>query len=365
MTIRRWSIAVSACVLLTGALATYKTLEIKAAIAQGEAFPEHSETVNSALTQAVEYQPSREVLATLIAPQRLELRNELAGKITRVNFASGALIEKNQLLLELDTDNEKAQLAAAKARFKLAQSSWKRSQKLRKDNSISEEAYDKAQADYLTTQADIANLRATINKKQLRAPFAGRAGIHNLEVGQYLQNNSVITNLIGVPGYLWLDFHLPQGSQPIAIGKSLDISPQQKAVVIAREAEVAANTRQLKYRAKLTVEENSVLQPNSVINVQVPDGNAINAIEVADTAVGHDRFGAYVYKLNPDGEAYRAERIGVTMLTKNNGRVILTDGIQAGEKIASLGTFKLYPGLKVYVAEGAESKTTPVASSEE
>jgi len=365
MTIRRWSIAVSACVLLTGALATYKTLEIKAAIAQGEAFPEHSETVNSALTQSVVYQPNREVLATLIAPQRLELRNELPGKITRVNFASGELVEKSQLLLELDIANEKAQLAAAKARFKLAQSSWKRSQKLRKDNSISEEAYDKAQADYLTTQADIANLQATIDKKQLRAPFAGRAGIHNLEVGQYLQNNSVITNLIGVPGYLWLDFHLPQGTQPIAIGQSITINDQQQAEVIAREAEVSANTRQLKYRAKLAVDGNSALQPNSVINIQVPDGDAINAIEVADTAVGHDRFGAYVYKLNPDGDAFRAERIAVTVLSKNNGRVVLTDGITAGEKIASLGTFKLYPGLKVYVAQSNENETTPVASSEE
>lgn len=365
MTIRRWSIAVSACVLLTGALATYKTLEIKAAIAQGEAFPEHSETVNSALTKAIRYQPKREVLATLVAPQRVELRNELAGKISRVNFASGSQVEKGQLLLELDNANERAQLEAAKARFKLAQSTWKRSQKLRKDNSISAERYDQAQADYATTRADIANLQATIDKKQLRAPFAALAGIHNLEVGQYLQNNSAITNLIGVPGYLWLDFYLPQGSKPIEIGAQVQVSDEQFAEVIAREAEVSANTRQMKYRARLEVNTTSNLHPNSIINIEVPNGSAIDAIEVADTAVGHDRFGAYVYKLNSDGEAFRAERVAVTMLTKNNGRVILTDGIQVDEKIATLGTFKMYPGLKVYVAQDEAKQTAPVASNEE
>lgn len=367
MTIKRWSIAVSACVLLTGALATYKVLEIKAAIAQGEAFPEHSETVNSASTKAVIYQPTREVLATVVAPQRIELRNELAGKVSRVNFTSGSSVKKNQVLLELDSSNESAQLAAAKARFKLAQSTWKRSQKLRKENSISAETYDKAQAEYLTTQAEIANLEATINKKKLRAPFSAQTGIHNLEVGQYLQNNTLITSLIGVPGYVWLDFYLPQGSHPIALGADVEVTENVFGKVIAREAEVSSTTRQMKYRAQLTVNEDTHLSPNSVINLRVPNGDEVNAIEVADTAVGHDRYGAYVYKLNPEAEAFRAERIGVTVLTKNNGRVILTDGIQAGEKIASLGTFKVYPGLKVYVAQDMDTslEQSDVAISEE
>ena len=130
MSIRKWSITTLCCVVIFGALALFKVMEIRAAIAFGESFPEHSETVEEARVESTQYTPVIEAIGEMVAPQRLDLRNELAGEITHVNFRSGDTVTKGQILLQLDTSVETANLAAAKARAQLAQSVYARSQNL-------------------------------------------------------------------------------------------------------------------------------------------------------------------------------------------------------------------------------------------
>ncbi|WP_320819961.1 efflux RND transporter periplasmic adaptor subunit [Thalassolituus sp.] len=351
MSLRRWLVTGLGCVAVTAGLATFKVLEIQGFIAMAEAYPEHSETVGGAVTKAAKHQAYSEVLGEVVAPQRLEVRNELPGKIISIGYASGENVANGQLLIALDTRIEKAQLTAAEARFTYAKSTWERSQSLKDDKNISQQGYDEARANYLAAQAEIEGLKTTIEKKEIRAPFVARTSIHNLEVGQFLQPNMIVTTLIGITDYLWLDFSLPQKIPPLDIGTIITATVNQReyqATVIAKESEVSTTSRQLGYRARVN-NTDGLLQVNSVVRVRVPSGPEIEAIETVDTAVGHDRFGAYVYELKPDGDAYRANRIGINLLSKQDGRAIIT-GVDAGTFIAEVGTFKLYPGLKVYVS---------------
>ena len=143
MNIRRWSITVFLSIAVFCGLATFKVFEIKAAIAFGESFPEHSETVETSEVTTVTYAPSINVIGDVLAPQHIDIRNELPGKITLVNFNSGEKITEGTILIQLDISIEKANLVAANARAELSRSIYKRAKNLHKQKQITKEQLEK------------------------------------------------------------------------------------------------------------------------------------------------------------------------------------------------------------------------------
>src|SRR5688572_4719606 len=120
MSFMKWGVTIAGCAVVFGALATWKVRDIQSAIAAGEAYPEQSETVEATTVATAQFVPSITVMGEIVAPQRLDLRNEIGGEITRVNFESGAEVTKGQLLLQLDIAVEQANLEAAKAKAQVA-----------------------------------------------------------------------------------------------------------------------------------------------------------------------------------------------------------------------------------------------------
>jgi membrane fusion protein (multidrug efflux system) len=361
MNVRRWFITVLACVLVFAVLAVYKMLQINAAIAYGESFPEPSETVEAMVVENQPMQQRINTLGEIVAPNRVTLHNELEGRIAAVNFRSGGQVAKGDVLLQLDITEERARLQAAKARAELARLDLQRVSALIKNNTVSEDRRDQARAEYDIALADIEALQAVISKKTVIAPFAATAGIHQFEVGEYLQSNSVITALLGDSEVLWVDFQLPLSQVSVAIGWPLVVSLSSQAgqqfhgKVIARETAMSSASRNLRYRAEL--KRDPQLLPNAIVNVALDSGASQPLPRIPATAYRQDALGAYVYLLDADdgahtnGKAYRARRQAVIGGLNEGAFIYIAKGLNAGDFIATQGAFKLRDKLLVYVKE--------------
>jgi len=356
MKITRW-IAVS--VVLGGTvfgLNSYKTSLQEAAAAQGANMPEPAATVNAIEVATIDYQKTVKVSGEVQAFKFLVLNNELAGKIISLNAASGSQVEKGQVLLELDHSDEDARLIAAKATLVLNKQTLHRYIELKKNREISEDLVDQANADVQIAKSNIAVLTTAINKKKLVAPFTAKVGIHTLEVGQYLDNNSQVLELVGVNDFTWVDFYLPQVYQELTLGSLVTLKPMNQdqsfeAEIIAVDPQLSRESRHLKYRAQIASSK-LLLKPHTLISVTAPISAMTTLNSVPDLAIKRDPFGNYVFILEADKDgAYRAKQVKVELGERQANQVMVLEGLTTGQLIASKGSFKLFPGMKVYVAD--------------
>ena len=362
MSFIRWGVTIGGCLLVFGALATYKVREIQAGIAAGEAYPEQSETVEEARVGTAEFTPNITVMGEIVAPQRLDLRNEIGGEITVVNFQSGAPVSAGQLLIQLDTSVEEASLEVAHARADLAQRTYDRNLELFESKLSTEDLLDRARADLSAAQAEVEVLERTIAKKTLRSPFAGRAGLHNFEVGQYLESNTLITSLIGDTAQMWIDFQVPQFYSRLGIGAALKVTgivndnneTATQATVIAENTVVNADSRSRAYRASIP-DEHKRFTPQTMVKLEVPVAAPERLLQIPATAVQQDPLGQYVFVLNDDpaGKGLRATRkqVEVRLIDTDYALVEQNGALQEGDRIAAAGAFKLYEGILVFTRE--------------
>ncbi|MFP6834826.1 MAG: efflux RND transporter periplasmic adaptor subunit [Pseudomonadales bacterium] len=357
-------IVVATCLGVAAGLGYLKFAQIQAAIAFAEAFPEPMETVQLFVALEEVWQPTTSVTAETVAIQAIEVATELAGRIVEVGFAPGATVRAGQLLVRLDTSEERAELAAARADARLASLALARNRKLITSGAAAEEARDRSKAQFDRANADVTRLQAIIDKKTLRAPFDARAGLHELEPGQYLSKAAVITRLIGIDDQIWIDFTLPQQQATVAQGEAVLITTGTMtrpffAEIIARDAFVNTLSRNIRFRA---LADNSELRlyPGSLVTVAVPLGSEQVATVVPVTAVRRDAFGANVYVLRSAEKGvrapYRAEKRSVTLGPQRKNLVVITSGLDPGEQIAADGAFKLRQGILVQAAPTAVSR---------
>ena len=365
----RWFFAILVCAGVFVVLGAIKYFQIQAAIAFGQSFPEPSESVEAVTTATTSFGKSFNTIGEVVAPQSLELRNEIEGIITAVKFVSGDRVTKGDVLVQLDTSEEVARLKAAQARADLAKLELDRTQRLAKQNSVSQEAVDQSKANYNIANADVMAIQASIDKKTLRAPFDGIAGIHTLNDGEYLQSNTFLVNLVGLNDFTWVDFNVPMSTGAVDIGTEITVVlPESNesiaATVIARDATASVSSRNLKIRARIDMPVE--LASNTIVKITVPLGEA-DYLQIPRIAVLVNHRGDYVYVLKKEsgGKEYRAQRRYVELGDKNEAVVTILSGLEAGELIAADGAFKLEPDILTYVRErpaGAnESVNKPAA----
>lgn len=369
MNASKWLLTVLTCGLVFAGLGFYKLAEIRAGIAAAEAFPEQSETVEVATVALGDYRPELTVVGEVVAPQRLDLRNEIGGEIAAVSFTSGAPVAKGQVLIQLDDSVERANLRAAQARADLAKLVLDRNRQLFDSGVSNADQMDRANAELTTALAQIDVLNRTIEKMTLRAPFDGRAGLHTFEVGQVLQDNTLITSLIGNTEDMWVDFQVPQFYRQLPSGTELGVTTiddaneptRTTAVVIAENTILNASNRSRAYRARIPNRE-ARYSANTMVNVQVPTGEVQRLLSVPAVAVQNDPLGQFVYVLREEGGALRARRARVDVRVMGDDRALLepTAALAEGDRIAAAGAFKLYEGILV---SGAER--TPGAGGED
>ena len=355
-TSNRWLVSGLAFFAVFAALAAFKFMQIQAAIAYGESFPEPSESVEAVTASVDTFQKTYSTIGEVVAPESLELRNEVEGRVTAVNFRSGNRVNRNDVLVQLDISEETARLKGARARAELARLDLRRNSQLVEQKLASAETLDRARADRDIAEAEVAALEASIDKKTLRAPFDAVAGIHDLDPGEYLDKNSAIVNLTGISDHAWIDFNVPLEHSGINVGTEIRLRLPGKgagtwsARIIARDAQASASSRNVEYRAR--VDGPFAVPVNGVVEVTVPLGE-IEQIELPRVALQIDEKGEYVYALekDPESDGYRARRRPVEVGERNDRVVTLESGVNPGELIAVHGAFKLSPGILTFVRE--------------
>lgn len=357
----RWMITAAGCLVVAALLAGYKYLQIQEAIAFGKSFPEPSETVRATMVEEGVLNNYQTTIGEIVAPQSIDLRNELEGRIVAVNFAAGDLVKKGDILVQLDVENEKAQLAAAEARAHLAELELARLQKLLLKKNVSEDRVDQAEAELKITRADMRSLQTTIDKKTLRTPFDARAGLHNLEVGEYLEGSAVVVTLVGLVDYTWVEFSLPIAEADLQVGSEVMIEaagPDAEpvpAAIVARDPFASPSSRTVRFRGKIM--GNQAFPPNAVVKVSVSSEQR-RGVVLPTTALLKDGMGDYVYLLTPDssGEGHRAHRRSVTIAYQDDDAAAISHGLASGQMVATAGAFKLRENLLVNVADGGSEE---------
>ncbi|MFD2167034.1 efflux RND transporter periplasmic adaptor subunit [Thalassotalea euphylliae] len=356
MHIKRWFVALFIISVTIGGLGFFKFQQIQAAMAMAASFPEPSATVKTEVTELSQFNPSYQVNGQIVAKRIVTLQNELPGVITQLDMTPGSQATKGQLLLSLNVSEETAQLDSAKARLKLAANNFDRMAALIKEDKVSQQQYDQAEADYFVAKADIANLESIIAKKQITAPFSGKVGLEAHQLGQFLSANSAITTLVGDDSDIWVDFNLPQTQSQPNIGDQVIINAirqgkkvvELNATVIARKAAMQVESRHITYRAEIKGGSESFVH-NELVKVTV-GGQSQQVVVVPNSAVIRDAAGAYVYTLEEDNnKSLRANKVAVTLGKRFDDNLVITSGLAPNLLIATQGAFKLHPGLLVYV----------------
>ncbi|GLR72257.1 efflux RND transporter periplasmic adaptor subunit [Agaribacter marinus] len=347
----RWLITLGACCAIAYAL-YYFNLRQNASAASNEPM-EFPETVEAIKVGSTTWVSKTKALGEVVATRIITIRNELEGTIVALNLPSGGQIKQGQILVQLDSSEEQANLANARANLELAEIELRRNKKLYKQGVVSQDNYDKARIQVTIQQAKIDAITSLIDKKTIKAPFDAVAGLHSLEVGQYLSANSEINTLVSVDDKIWVDFKLPQQFAYIQTGTELQVKlPYDevpvKGKILAKNTLLNRAARSLTFRAEIT-NTDQLLKPGIVVNVLVPTSVATQAIEIPTSAIMRDQFSTYVYFLTPaqDNKNYRATRREITIGEEFDSSTIVTSGLNINDLIVSLGAFKLRPDLLV------------------
>ncbi|NNC98643.1 MAG: efflux RND transporter periplasmic adaptor subunit [Gammaproteobacteria bacterium] len=369
MRLKRWAIVVGLCIGMVAVLGFIKFTQIRAAIAFGESFPEPSETVETLEARFSDWQARISVVGEVRASRELVLRTEVEGIIAKIGFTSGARVQAGDLLIQLDISEEQARLKAIKPEIELARENARRISGLSNNSAISRQQADQIKAQLSIAKAQEVSVMETIANKAVVAPFSGFVGLHDFEVGEFLAANTVITTLVGDLQTLWVDFSLPQKYAQLTVGtivsvRAPDISDAVlQATVLAVEPNISADSRNLKVRAVLG-NPDLTMKPGSFVQVSAPIGNSRQVIRLPSAAVRVDTFGAYVFRLaKDDAGKWRASRRPVTVITKEGDESIVSEGIEVGDVIATVGSFKLREGILVNQSNRQESTDTAAKPS--
>ena len=346
-------------VLLIAVLSGIKALQIDKMIEAGSQFVQPPEPVTTAKVISVSWENVLPSIGSLTAVQGVTIATELPGKVVEIVFTPGSRVKKGDLLLRQDTSSEEAQLPGAEASLTLSSRNLSRAKSLIAEEMISQSQLDTAQANFQQAQAAVDNLRSQIAKKTVRAPFSGRLGIRQINLGQSLREGDAIVSLQTLSP-IYVDFQLPQQylnqvRQDLPVRVTADGLPDQQSTgkITAINPQVNAATRSIGVQATLQNAE-ELLRPGMFVSVEVVLPKLQTVLSIPTTAVLYAPFGDSVFiieeKQTEDGKKYLALRQQFIRLGEKRGDFVsVLSGLSAGESVVSTGVFKLRNGQTVVV----------------
>ena len=353
---KRLILTVIGLVILIVILVAVKALQIGAMVDQGKKFVPPPETVTSAVVKADSWETALTAVGTLNAVQGVTIAAELAGKVVGIAFEAGTPVKKGDILLRQDTSSEDAQLPGAVAQVDLARTNLERMNQLFSKQLISQADRDNAVASEEQAQSQAENIRATIAKKTIRAPFSGQLGIRQVNLGQMLREGDPIVTLQALDP-IYVDFNLPQQQLPLVrpgltVQVTTDALPGDslQGRITAINPLVDAETRQIKVQATVA-NRGEKLRPGMFANVAVGLPARQKVLAIPATSVLYAPYGDSVFIVedaaDKKGKVLRQQfvRLGV----KRGDFVAVTSGIKDGETVVSTGVFKLRNGQSAVV----------------
>jgi membrane fusion protein (multidrug efflux system) len=325
-------------------------------------------SVAAATAEQRQWQQRLPAVGSLKALQGVDLSLEVAGTVKSLHFDSGQQVKAGQLLLQLDSDAETALLGTAQADLGLAKVDFGRGSQLVGDQAISRGEFDRLTAQYRRNQAVVDQLKASLAKKSIKAPFSGTIGIRQVDVGDFLASGTVIATLQDVSS-LYVDFNVPEQALPqLSLGQQVLVQvgafPEQTfpASLSAINPKVEESTRNLLVRATLANPERKLL-PGMFANLLILLPDPRPQVVVPESAITYTLYGNSVYvvsaKKDKDGQPETnaegqpvliAEQRTVQTGERRDGVVVISEGLKAGDQVVSAGQLKLTSGAPIRIA---------------
>ncbi len=371
---KRMFLMLAAIAVFIFAIGMVKFGQIKKGMAQHAAYQPPPEAVTTIVAKSEAWPSTLSAIGTVEAVHGVTVAADLPGIVEKITFQSGQTVREGDLLVQLDTKQERAQLAAAEAQADLARLSLDRLTGLRQKGIAAQADWDRADAELKQAQARTGEIRAAISRKTIRAPFAGVLGIRQVNLGEYLQGGSPIVPLQSVRP-VYVNFSVPQ--QELArmkVGGDVRVTNQNAAGVAtgritAIDSVVDPATRNVQVQATLPNADGK-LRPGMFVETGMVLGQSDAVVALPASAISYAPYGDSVYVVaemkGPKGETYKGVRQQFVKLGGGRGdQVAVLSGIEPGEEVVTSGVFKLRNGAAVEVNNATMPGNNPAPKPED
>lgn len=365
----RYVIAVVGLLLVIGGLVSVKYKQISGLIKMGKEMEKSGpppEVVSTSTSALQTWEGTIYAVGSVTAVKGVTISNDAPGVVAAIRFESGALVKQGQVLVELDSSVERAQLASAQARKELALLNADRSRRLVDSAAIPRAQLDTDDALLKSSRFDLGALAAQIDRKIVRAPFAGKLGLRTVNLGQYLNPGTPLTVLEAIDS-VYVDFSMPQQRlADLKVGMPLRVTLDGTEVTLdgsiaAIDPTLDATTRTIKVRGTVPNKDEK-LRPGMFATVRVVLPQQGPVVTVPATAIVHASYGDSVFVVEDkkddagnvvngaDGAPAKVARQQFVRLGESRGDfVAVVDGVKANEVVVVAGAFKLRNGAGVVV----------------
>ncbi len=304
--------------------------------------------------------PTLRSVGSLVAINGIDVAAEVGGIVKEIVFTSGGQVEQGTILIHLDNTVDRAALDALRADRRLAEIKFNRQKDLLKKKVTSKSEYDASKASFEAAAARVAEQEAIIDKKVIRAPFSGLLGIREVDLGQYLQPGTRIVGLEALDP-IHVDYTLPERHlHQVAVGQTVEVKLEAVAGKIFRgqvsaiDAGVNQGTRTLRIRATLPNTDHR-LRPGMFAEVHTLQAQSQQVLTVPRTAISYNTYGDFVYLITqPEGGPLMVKRQQVISGESRAGRVAISEGLQAGDRVVRAGLVKLRDGMPISIDNQVE-----------
>jgi len=367
---KRMVLMLGVLLVLLSTLGFVKFKQIQTAVQAASHFQLPPVAVTSIVAHQEQWPATMGVIGTMEAVHGVQVSADLPGTVDKINFESGQFVKVGQVLVELDTRQERAQLAALEAQRDLAKVNFGRTEQLFNAGVISRADFDAAAAQQKQTEANAAETRAAIERKTIVAPFSGILGIRKVNLGQYLAAGNAIVQLQSLDP-IYVDFGVPQQDVPqVKVGNTLHVASEDlggaqfSARVTALDSVIDQTTRNVQVQATLPNPKGR-LKPGMFVQVELGFGKPRQVIALPASAISYAPYGDSVYVIGDmkdpkTGNTYRGVRQQFVKLDGSRGdRVAIVSGLNPGDEVVTSGVFKLRNGAAVNVNNKVQPENNP------
>jgi membrane fusion protein, multidrug efflux system len=366
---KRMIVMLLAVAAFLGVIGTVKFKQIQAGAAMAASFQPPPEAVTTILARQDHWPSTVSAIGSVAAVRGVTVSADLPGIVESISFDSGQVARAGQVLVRLDARQERAQLAAAEAQRDLRKLNLERAQRLVAEGVVSRSDFDLADAEYKQAEARVGELRATIDRKQVRAPFTGVLGIRQVNLGQYLGAGDPVVSLQAVDP-VYVNFSVPQQEvAALRLGAEVQVSGEGlvgtglRGRITAFDSVVNEGTRNVQVQATLA-NPGGRLRPGTFVKAEVVLGTDRAVVSLPASAISYAPYGDSVFLVGdldgPGGKEYRGVKQQFVTLGGTRGdQVAVVAGLAPGQEVVTSGAFKLRTGAAVRV----HNETQPANSA--
>lgn len=364
---KRMLLMLAITLVVIAGLGFVKFRQVKAAMAVYAAYQPPPESVTTVIARTERWPSTLTAIGTVAAVRGVTVAADLPGIVEKIAFDSGQMVREGDVLVQLDTRQEQAQLTAAEAQRALSRTNLDRMLNLRNERVVSQAEYDQAEAAAKQADASTGEVRATIGRKTIRAPFSGELGIRQVNLGQYLAGGTPIVSLQSLHP-VYVNFAVPQqqlaglrvGTRVRAVVEEQQLEASGKVTAI--DSIVDPDTRNAQVQATFS-NANGRLRPGMFVQATAALGAGDTAVTLPASAVNYAPYGDSVFVVEnvkgPNGPHRAAQQRFVKLGPSRGDQIAVLSGVNPGEEVVTSGVFKLRNNAAVLVNNSVQPSNNP------